>query len=152
MTATLSDSANTSSVELKPLIVAFASDDGQQIDGHFGSCQQFYIYQVTADGTELLEARTLNGDGETREDKNLARARGLADCQLLVCKSIGGPAAAKVIRVGVHPMKVRKPTTIAEHLDALQEVMQRGKLPPWLAKTLGYDTQLGVRFAVDGRE
>jgi len=84
--------------------VAIAANRGENLDGHFGSCERFLIYQVSPDAMKLVEVRgALEADQE--EDKNAARAALIKDCQILYLQSIGGPAAAKVVRAGVHPIK-----------------------------------------------
>ena len=65
---------------------------------------------------------------------------------MLFCEAIGGPAAARIIRHGIHPVKIKKDNRISTQLDALQELMQ-GQLPPWLAKALGRKDDLGKRFS-----
>lgn len=68
----------------------------------------------------------------------------LSDCHLLFCESIGGPAAARVIRHNIHPIKVPAATTIDGQLQALQEMLAE-HMPPWLAKRLGKDNPLQRR-------
>jgi len=102
------------------LLIAFASTDGVTVDGHFGSCEQFDIAEL------------------------------IADCHLMFCASIGGPAAARVIRAGIHPMKC-KPVNetapeITVQLSLLQERMKSGSLPPWLGKLTGQADLLSSRF------
>jgi len=87
--------------------VAIAANRGENLDGHFGSCERFLIYQVSPTALKLVDVRgTLEADQE--EDKNAARAALIEDCQILYLQSIGGPAAAKVVRAGVHPIKAPK--------------------------------------------
>ena len=130
------------------LQIAFASSDGVTVDGHFGSCEQFYIYSLDADNQQQIDVRQAqSGRGV---DKNALRAELIADCHLMFCASIGGPAAARVIRSGIHPMKC-KPVNdsfpdITEQLDQLQQRLTSGALPPWLAKLMGLPEQLSARF------
>ena len=49
--------------------------------------------------TKLYEA-------DLAEDKNLWRAQLIGDCHVAYVVSIGGPAAAKVIRADIYPIKV----------------------------------------------
>ena len=126
------------------LRVAFSSSDGLTVNGHFGNCHLFFIYQITNQGSQLIDIRHFVAD-EAQED-NETRARLLHNCHLLFCEAIGGPAAARVIRHGIHPVKIKKDNRISTQLDALQELMQ-GQLPPWLAKALGRKDDLGKRFS-----
>lgn len=114
--------------------VACASNYGEAIDGHFGSCERFLIYQVAPGELRLLAVRpTL--EAENAEDRNASRASLVADCQLVYVQSIGGPAAAKVVRAGVHPVKIPRSAPAREVLVRLQETLVTP--PPWLAKVMG---------------
>jgi nitrogen fixation protein NifX len=116
--------------------VACASNGGETLDGHFGSCECFLIYQVSTAETRLIDLRpTLEADHA--EDRNAARAALINDCQVAYFQSIGGPAAAKVVRAGVHPIKVPKPAAAREALLGLQKALVSP--PPWLAKTMGVE-------------
>ena len=124
--------------------VACASHSGEMIDGHFGSCDRFLIYQVAPGGLRLIAVRpTLEADHE--DDRNAARARLIADCQIVYVQSIGGPAAAKVVRVGAHPIKVAAASAARELLAQLQRTLAAP--PPWLAKAMGVPAQSLARFA-----
>ncbi|NPE64095.1 nitrogen fixation protein NifY, partial [Dickeya dadantii] len=46
-----------------------------------------------------------------------------------------GPAAARIIRHNIHPVKIAPGTRIQPQRDALQTLLA-GTLPPWLAKRL----------------
>ena len=134
--------------ETHPLQIAFASTDGVTVDGHFGSCEQFYIYTLDADQQQKIDVRQAqSGRGV---DKNALRADLIKDCHLMFCASIGGPAAARVIRSGIHPMKCKPVNdtfpTITEQLEQLQQRIQSANLPPWLAKLTGQAEKLSARF------
>lgn len=114
--------------------VAMASNTGEELDGHFGSCERFLIYQVASQELRLLAVRpTLEADHA--EDRNAARAQLIGDCQVVYVQSIGGPAAAKVVRAGAHPIKVPRAGPARENLLRLQETLKSP--PPWLAKVMG---------------
>ena len=124
--------------------VACASNNDQQIDGHFGSCERFLIYQVGPSELRLIAVRpTLSADYD--EDRNSSRARLIADCQVVYVQSIGGPAAAKVVRAGAHPVKILRPGNAREILLALQETLTAP--PPWLAKIMGVRAKSLEKFA-----
>lgn len=124
--------------------VAIASNKGEQLDGHFGSCSRFLIYQVSADAQRLIDCRSTNHPDETG-DKNAFRASLIKDCQVLFVVSIGGPAAAKVVRAGVHPIKYADGGSARDRVTALQQIIT-GSPPPWLAKAMGHDVESRVRF------
>lgn len=127
----------------KYLQVAVASNNATQLDGHFGTCLRFLIYRVSAQGFYLAEVREANEIPQGLE-KNEARAALLKGCELLYVQSIGGPAAAKVVRAGVHPVKFPKPQPASEALEKLQANLDNP--PPWLARSLGQASSLKDRF------
>ncbi len=114
--------------------VAVCSNSGENLDGHFGSCERFLVYQVCPTALRLVDQRpTLAAD--QAEDRNVARSALIGDCDLVYVQSIGGPAAAKVVRAGAHPVKIPKAGPAREILARLQQSLVRP--PPWLAKVMG---------------
>lgn len=126
--------------------VAIASNNGERLDGHFGSCLRFLVYQVSPTGKALVAIRSAL-EADFAEDKNAYRAELIADCQVLYVVSIGGPAAAKVVKTGIYPMKKIDGGQADEILAELQQVMASAP-PPWLAKLLGIAAEQRVRFAL----
>lgn len=124
--------------------VAIASNNGEQLDGHFGSCLRFLVYQVNADSCQLVDVRSTL-DAEFAEDRNSWRTELIKDCQVLYVVSIGGPAAAKVIKFGLYPIKKSQGAAAVDILAQLQQVMRQSP-PPWLAKLLGASAEQRVRF------
>ncbi|CAA9890085.1 Protein NifY [Candidatus Methylobacter favarea] len=126
--------------------IAFASNDGINIDGHFGSCSQFMIYQVLADEARLIDIRSTESPvGLEVDDKNLFRAELIQDCQVIYMASVGGPAAAKIVKLGIHPVKLPAIDPIAEVVSQLQTVIADTP-PPWLAKVMGIEVNNRFRF------
>jgi len=124
--------------------VACASNSGESINGHFGSCRYFLIYQVSAAAVRLVDVRVADA-GSAVDDKNTYRAKLVDDAQLLLVASIGGPAAAKVVRAGVHPIKYPQGGEARQALAALQSKLVDAP-PPWLAKAMGHAAEARVRF------
>lgn len=124
--------------------VACSVESGENIDAHFGSCPVFLIYQVAPDEIRLVDIRTPEKAGPD-EDKNAIRAALISDCHVLCTKSIGGPAAAKVVRAGLHPIKVPQGGEARDFLTKLQSVL-KGSPPPWLAKVMGETPEQRIRF------
>jgi len=125
--------------------VAIASNNGELLDGHFGSCLRFLVYQVSVKESVLVEVRS-TVDAHAAEDKNAWRAELIKDCQVLYVVSIGGPAAAKVVREGIYPVKKVNGGRAADILSELQTRMENSP-PPWLAKLLGVSAE--ERFSFD---
>ncbi|WP_299071237.1 NifB/NifX family molybdenum-iron cluster-binding protein, partial [Accumulibacter sp.] len=130
--------------------VACASNREQLLDGHFGSCERFLVYQVSPDEVRLIDVRpTLAADHA--EDRNVARAALINDCQIVYVQSIGGPATAKVVRAGVHPVKVtNRGDSGGEAPQALAQLQQALRHPPpWLARIMGVEAGSLAHFAAD---
>lgn len=124
--------------------VACASDHGDAVDAAFSTCQRFLIYQVSATETRLIEIREV-GNIPATKDRNIIRAELLADCHVLYTTTIGGPAAAKVIRTGALPIKLPVPAHTLNVLRQLQDVLSDAP-PPWLAKAMGVTSPHQTRF------
>ncbi len=123
--------------------VAVAANRGENLDGHFGSCDRFLVYQVGQAAIRLIAIRS-TAEADAEEDKNAARSALINDCQIVYVQSIGGPAAAKVVRAGVHPVK--KPEGGAAR-DVLVELQARlSSPPPWLAQIMGVPAVSLARF------
>lgn len=117
--------------------VAVASCNGVHIDGQFSLCKQFYIFQISAHEQRLIAIRAAE-TAETlkSEQKQHYRAELIQDCQVLYSHSIGAQAAAKVIKQGVHPIKMSSKAIIVDTIEQLQHVLSTSP-PPWLAKSMG---------------
>ena len=118
--------------------VACASNTGEVLDGHFGSCERFLIYQLSAAESRLVAIRpTLEADHQ--DDRNAARAELIRDCDVVFVQSVGGPAAARLVRCNIHPVKVPKPESARAVIGRLQDSLRRP--PPWLAKIMDVPAQ-----------
>jgi nitrogen fixation protein NifX len=124
--------------------VAVASNGGEDFDGHFGTCSRFLIYQLSGVEIRLIDARSTAADVDA-QDKNKYRADLIRDCQVLYVVSIGGPAAAKVVRADVHPIKKSEGGKARDALAELSRVIAANP-PPWLAKAMGQEAEERVRF------
>jgi len=128
------------------LRVAVAANRGENLDGHFGSCERFLVYQVSPTAIKLVAVRS-TVEADAAEDRNAARSALINDCQIVYVQSIGGPAAAKVVRAGVHPVK--KPGG-GDARAALAELQDRlASPPPWLAQIMGVPSASLARFEED---
>lgn len=116
--------------------VACASNGGERLDGHFGSCARFLIYQVSALETRLIAARSTPALTRLSVDHSAERVALIGDCDLLAVLSIGGPAAARVVNSGVYPLKRPEPADARLFASELQAVLA-GQPPPWLARIIG---------------
>jgi len=126
--------------------VAFATKDLEEINAHFGGAKEFAVYNVTATGFELYgvvktDTSELNGD-----DKTDFKVKALNGVDIMYCESIGGTAAAKVIRAGIQPMKVQEPTKIETVLESLISMVNDNP-PPWIKRIMNIETTEDPRLA-----
>jgi len=119
--------------------VAIASDRGDTLSGHFGSRIRYLVYQVSATASRLIDIRDAM-DADFAEDKNLFRCQLIGDCHVVYVVSIGGPAAAKVIRADIYPIKLPDGGPAAEVIARFQQAMAESP-PPWLLKILGVSAE-----------
>lgn len=131
--------------------IAFATEDKERVDAHFGWAKHIAVYDVTPQGHHFVRYVDFDGDLEEDgdEDKILPKLDAIQDCAIVYVAAIGGSAAARVVAKGIHPIKSPQPEAIATLLDKLQAVLQ-GTPPPWLRKAL---TKSGERtFDFDEEE
>jgi nitrogen fixation protein NifX len=117
--------------------VAFATQDLERVDAHFGWAKNIAIYDVTPESFRFVEAVQFSGDlqEDGNEDKLQPKLEALKDCAILYVAAIGGSGAARVVAQNIHPMKVPQPEKITDLLEKLQVVL-KGSPPPWLRKIL----------------
>lgn len=115
--------------------VAFTSTTGEMIDEHFGMARNFHIWEIGPDASSFVETIIIGAHGDDEEDKIAARATALKDCAIVYTMAIGGPAAAKLVALKIHPMKTNSPVSLPETVNRLQEVL-KGNPPPWLRKAM----------------
>ena len=117
--------------------VAFATQDLQRVDAHFGWARNIAIYNVTPQGYDFVESFAFGGDlqEDGNEDKLAPKLEAIKDCTILYVAAIGGSGAARVVANKIHPIKVAQPEPIFDLLDRLQGMLN-GTPPPWLRKAL----------------
>ena len=117
--------------------VAFATQDQQRVDAHFGWARHLAVYEIDGAGYKFVQdfgfGEDLAEDGN--EDKLGPKLAAIGDCAIVYVAAIGGSAAARVVASKIHPVKVNQPGPILDILDKLQEVL-KGTPPPWLRKAL----------------
>jgi len=117
--------------------VAFATQDLESVDAHFGWAKNIAIWDVTPDHYAFVESVAFAGDlqEDGNEDKLQPKLDAIKDCSMLYVAAIGGSGAARVVAQNIHPMKVPQPEKITDLLDKLQTVL-KGAPPPWLRKIM----------------
>jgi len=126
--------------------VAFATKDMESINAHFGGAKEFVVYDVSKDDYKLsgvikTDTSSLNGD-----DKTDFKVKALQGINIMYCESIGGTAAAKVIRGGINPMKVQEPRKIEDVVKELISMINDNP-PPWVKKIMNIVTEEDPRLA-----
>ena len=117
--------------------VAFATQDQQRVDAHFGWAKHLAVYDVTPEGYAFVQDFAFGEDlaEDGNEDKLAPKLAAIIDCAIVYVAAIGGSAAARVVASKIHPIKVTQPEPIAELLEKMRVVLQ-GTPPPWLRKAL----------------
>lgn len=122
--------------------VAFTTSDMKNVNAHFAGAKTIAVYEVSQDDSRFIEALQFDNKsteegkhGDDGEERINARIRSLEGCALLFVKAIGGPAAAKVVRANVHPIKLPQEESIADVIARVQGMM-KGNPPPWLRKIM----------------
>ncbi|MDA8157684.1 MAG: nitrogen fixation protein NifX [Deltaproteobacteria bacterium] len=114
--------------------VGFATNDNILINDHFGWAKNFAIYEINKDGFKFLENRYFEEEVEelNKIDKKI---EGLRDLKIIFVESIGGTAAARVVKSGIHPVKSKPNDKIEAVMEELQAVLSKNP-PPWLKKII----------------
>jgi len=129
--------------------VAFATTDGINVDEHFGRAGKFAVYELKSDGYEFLGIRSFAAgrDKAIEETRGMSRVHDdlvekkvarLADCKIIYLTEIGGPSAARLVKRGIMPVKVKETVSILESLEKLGETIRKSP-PPWLRKAMNID-------------
>ncbi|MDA8402138.1 MAG: nitrogen fixation protein NifX [Deltaproteobacteria bacterium] len=114
--------------------VGFATNDNILINDHFGWAKNFAVYEINGDGFKFLENRYFEEEIEelSKIDKKI---EGLRDLKIIFVESIGGTAAARVVKSGIHPIKSKPNDKIESVMEELQAVLSKNP-PPWLKKII----------------
>ena len=117
--------------------VAFATQDQQRVDAHFGWAKHLAVYEIDGAGYKFVHDHGFGEDlaEDGNEDKLAPKLDAIRDCAIVYVAAIGGSAAARVVASKIHPVKVNQPEPIMDILDKLQDVL-KGTPPPWLRKAL----------------
>lgn len=126
--------------------IAFATTDEINVDEHFGRAGMFVIYELMKDGYKFLETRRFadgrdavvektKGRGQIHDDIVQTKVDKLEDCKIIYLTEIGGPSAARLVKKGIMPIKVKEPVSIEESMQKLYETVKASP-PPWLRKAM----------------
>lgn len=93
--------------------IAITSNNGKDIDAHFGKAERVVVYEVTDDHAQLVEIRNIVSYSESNpshsfnETKFNAVYETIADCKILYTQKIGETPANKLIDKGIIPKIVQ---------------------------------------------
>lgn len=129
------------------LRIAFASDDHQRVNQHFGSAQGFVLYQVSADrstrvGYGEFPPEAMDGN----ENKLAAKVDFLDGCAAVFVLAVGGSAIKQLLARGIQPIRVTGSDRIDDLLADLCRAIRDGGVP-WIERTLAAQ----ARSAADDR-
>lgn len=119
--------------------VAFATTDGINVDEHFGRAGIFAVYELTPEDYQFVELRKFadgldsaivetRGMGDLHDDRVQSKVEKLADCKIIYLTEIGGPSAARLVKKGIMPVKVKEVVTIEDSMKRLLDTVK--KAPP----------------------
>ncbi len=116
--------------------VAFASDDRERVNQHFGAAEGFVIYDVSVDRANLIAlgefpATAMDGN----EDKLATKIEFLAGCAAVFIMAIGASAIKQLLAAGIQPVRVDETDQIEAILADIQAGMRAGGVP-WIDKAL----------------
>jgi nitrogen fixation protein NifX len=116
------------------------------LNAHFGSAKKFAIFDVTPETSAFVEAigfDDVSDEGGQHkvdgDDRITPKVEALESVNLLFVCAIGGPAAAKVVKARIHPVKIADEMSF-EDVIARVQTMLKGTPPPWLRKVLSVAT------------
>lgn len=109
--------------------VAFATNDNENIDAHFGSAKQFNVYDISSDGSQISEIIKI----ETKDTDNTVAL--LKNMDIVYFVNIGPTAAAKIINSGIFPIKYKEVVSIDTEVEKLVTMLNTNP-PPFIKKIL----------------
>lgn len=137
--------------------VAFATHDRTRCDAHFASARTFLFYDIGPQGHSFLEAvqfDNVSDEGgrhqEDGDDRLASKIAALDGSAILFVRAIGGPAAARVVRARVHPIKLPEDEAISSVIERMRAMLQTNP-PPWLRKAMR-DSDSGPERFIDDED
>ncbi len=103
--------------------VAFATNDNENIDAHFGSAKQFNVYDINKKDAAISSIIKIE---EKDTDKTVALLKGI---DIVYFVNIGVTAAAKIINSGIFPIKYKEVVSIDEEIEKLTTMLNTNPAP-----------------------
>lgn len=115
---------------IEKTLIAVASEDGKNVNRHFGKAEKFYIYESAEDEINLLEIRNVSpgcsGCGNHNDSKIEANLEVIKDCDYLIVERIGEKSFQAAESFGIEPFEI--PGNIEEGIDKLIRYIKVQKL------------------------
>lgn len=99
--------------------IAFATKDGQHVEGELRRTPLVVVYEVTASGAALERASSFRGAAARSED----RIQALAGARIVYVGAMGPSTAARLAARGILPATAPDGTLIDDLLDAIARSM-----------------------------
>lgn len=109
--------------------VAFATNDNENVDAHFGSAKQFNIYDISKEGYDISTIIKI----QTKDTDTTVEL--LKGNDIVYFVNIGPTAAAKIINKGIFPIKYKEVISIDEELNKLVKMLNENP-PPFIKKII----------------
>ncbi len=137
------------------LKVAFASNDRETVNQHFGAAEGFAIYALDGERAQLVELAEFPPESmDGNENKLPAKIASLAGCAAVYCLAAGGSAVKQLLAAGVQPVRLDDETPIDKLLKQISSAVKDGGIA-WVdkaVKTQKSDTSRFDQMAEEGWE
>ncbi len=128
--------------------VVFATNDRENLNGHFALCRYFMFYDITEETCKFNHAASFSPQGGSddlairpvhRKPFSIdERIDAIRESDVIFVSAIGGPIADRVIASGVYPIEMNAVESIEAAIFKLQGLF-KGKKPLWLKRILKHD-------------
>lgn len=109
------------SPEAKKVKIAFATQDNEHVNQHFGSSTQFAIYYICPKAWQLVTIVTFEKSPKGHDQNKLdQRVNALNECCAVYCNAIGTSAIKQLLNLKIKPVKVEPTTDIKSVLNELK--------------------------------
>lgn len=118
------------------LKVAFASNDRETVNQHFGAAEGFAIYALDGERAQLVELAEFPPESmDGNENKLPAKIASLAGCAAVYCLAAGGSAVKQLLAAGVQPVRLDDETPIDKLLKQISTAVKDGGIA-WVDKAV----------------
>ena len=118
--------------------VAFTTSTGAIVDGNFRKSNSYSVWDIGPLEANHVTTVFITADANNEDERITARVEALKGCSIVCAQLISGPAAAKLVARGIHPMKTGDGAAVEEIIGKLQTVL-KGTPAPWLQKAQNRD-------------